>query len=72
MYYEIKQVFPVISDAGGLEQALEDLERTDRYDSEIARFREQLYVSEADYKKFIQDVVGELTSDQTDRRKNRR
>jgi len=32
----------------------------------------QLYVSEADYKKFIQDVVGELTSDQTDRRKNRR
>ncbi len=72
MYYEIKQVFPVISDAGGLEQALEDLERTDRYDFEIARFREQLYVSEADYKKFIQDVVGELTSDQTDRRKNRR
>lgn len=61
MYYEIKQVFPVISKADELEAALQDVEYTDKYDREISRFQEQLYVSEEDYKKFIKDVVSELT-----------
>lgn len=61
MYYEIKQVFPVIASAGELAQALREVEHTDRYDREIERFQEQLYVSKEDYKKFIEGVVRELT-----------
>lgn len=61
MYYQIKQVFPVIADAGELECALKRVESTDLYDSEIMRFQEQLYTSEENYKRFIQDVVAELT-----------
>lgn len=61
MYYEIKQIFPVIRKARELPEALWNVEHTDRYDQEIRRFQDQLYVSGEDYQKFIRDVVAELT-----------
>ncbi|MBS6396225.1 MAG: CDP-glycerol glycerophosphotransferase family protein [Clostridiales bacterium] len=62
MYYEIKKKFPVIAKAKELPDALEKIEHTDKYDKEIARFQEQLYVSKGDYKKFIQSVTSELVN----------
>jgi len=60
MHYKIKKIFPVISHASELGAALQEVESTDKYDKEIQRFQEQLYVSQEDYKKFIRNVVSEL------------
>lgn len=61
MYYEIKQTFPVIDRAEELGPMLRKMEREDKYDQEIRRFQEQLYVSREDYRSFIRNVVEELT-----------
>ena len=63
MYYEIKQIFPVLKEVNQLEDALQKIENTDKYDKEILRFQDQLYVSKEEYKRFIQDVVMELTGE---------
>lgn len=63
MYYEIKQIFPVLKNVNQLEDALQEVENTDKYDKEILRFQDQLYVSKEEYKQFIQDVVIELTGE---------
>lgn len=60
MYYEIKHIFPVISRVDELGAALREVEENDRYEKEIRRFQEQLYVSREDYRKFVRGVVSEL------------
>lgn len=60
MYYEMKQIFPVLKDVSELERALQEVENSERYEREIKRFQEQLYVSKEDYKTFVQNVVMEL------------
>lgn len=60
MYYEIKQIFPVIQKARELGPMLEKMEQEDKYDREIRRFQEQLYVSKEEYRTFIRNVTKEL------------
>ena len=62
MYAELRKVFPVISRAEDLENALEEVLGTDKYEKEILRFQSQLYASKEDYKKFIQDTVQDLVN----------
>ena len=62
MYAELRKVFPVISRAEDLENALEEVLGTDKYEKEILRFQSQLYASKEEYKKFIQDTVQDLVN----------
>ena len=66
MYYEAKHIFPVIKSPYELEHALDMVEHDSSYDDAVREFQDQLYVSREDYKKFIQNVVEELTGNQSE------
>ena len=61
MYYEVKHTFPVINSAYELEEKLKKIEGDTSYNEKMQRFQDQLYVTREDYKKFVQNVVAELT-----------
>ena len=61
MYYEVKHTFPVINNACELEEMLKKIEGDTSYNEKMQRFQDQLYVTREEYKKFIQNVVIELT-----------
>jgi predicted nucleic acid-binding protein len=57
--HEVKNVFPTITKAQELEDALHELEN-DAYDQVLKKFQDELYVSKEDYQKEIQMITKEL------------